>query len=240
VTCLSCLASSTPPIPLEPVNAGQPGASALREHQRRHHAREAHARATLGWVGCVLAKVIDEPSTTRAWQQGGQGEVRVGARLEKLLHGTAVRLLHDRRVPHHGHANIDHIAVGPAGVTVIDTKTHAGKIRKDWSGGLFAERRTILRIDGRDQTKLITGIEKQIGYVQSALSTLPTDVPIDVTGALCCPNVQGLALLGRIEVRGILVDGPKPVARLTARPGSLDPGAIEEIWVHLARWFPPA
>jgi hypothetical protein len=36
-----------------------------------------------------------------------------------------VRLLHDRRVPRHGHANIDHIAVGPGGVTVIDTKCAA-------------------------------------------------------------------------------------------------------------------
>ena len=85
----------------------------------------------------ALAKVIDEPSSTKVWQQGGRGEARVGARLEQLLDGSGVRLLHDRRVPRHGQANIDHIAVGPAGVTAIDSKTHAGKIRKDWYGGLF-------------------------------------------------------------------------------------------------------
>jgi len=237
VTCLGCVASATP---VEPVDPGLAGASSLREYQRRHDAREQHAREKLGGLGGFLAQVIEEPSSTRAWKQGGNGEVRVGARLEKLLDGAGVRLLHDRRVPRHGRANIDHLAVGPGGVTVIDTKTHHGKIRRDWSGGLFVERRTILRIDGRDQTKLITGVENQIGYVRGALSALDTDTTIDIAGALCFPNVDGLPWIRRVEIRGILVDGPKPVARLAARPGSLEPDAVQRVSDYLARAFPPA
>ena len=223
-----------------PVDPGQPGASALREYERRRDARDRHAREKLGAVGGLAAKVIDEPASTRAWQQGGNGEVPVGARLEKLLAGTGVRLLHDRRVPGHGHANIDHIAIGPDGVTVIDTKTHRGKIRRDWYGGLFVDRRTILRINGRDQTKLITGVEKQIGYVRAELAKLDTNVSIDVAGALCFPNVDGLPLFRRIEVRGVLVDGPKPVAHFAAQQGSLDGAAVDESWCHLARNFQAA
>jgi hypothetical protein len=176
VTCLACGNPDTTAEPgedvAEHIDAGRPGASALREYQRRHDAREQRAQEKLGGLGVFLAKVIDEPASTRAWQQGGKGEVRTGARLEQLLDGTGVHLLHDRRVPGHGKANIDHIAVGPGGVTVIDSKTHRGKIRRDSYGGLFVERRTILRIDGRDQTKLITGIEKQIGYVRAAVAGL--------------------------------------------------------------------
>jgi len=209
-----------------------------REYQRRHDAREQHAREKLGGLGVVLAKVIDEPASTTSWQQGGRGEVRSGARLEKLLDGTGVRLLHDRRVPGHGQANIDHIAVGPGGVTVIDSKTRSGKITRDWYGGLCVEKHTTLKINGRDQTKLIAGVEKQIGYVRAALAKLSPDLDVDVAGALCFPDVGGLPLFRRVEVRGILVDGPKRVAKLAARPGSLSPDVATRIWADLARAFP--
>ena len=239
VTCLACMNADLAHGPaLEPVDPGRAGASALREYQRRHDAREQHARAKLGGLGVFLAKVIDQPASTRVWQQGAAGELRVAQRLEKHLDGTRVRLLHDRRVPGSARANIDHIAVGPGGVTVIDAKTHSGKVTRDWHGGLFAERRTILRIDGRDQTKLITGIEKQIGYVRSALAALDLGHKLDVAGALCFPNVEGLPWFRQIEIRGIVVDGPKPVSHLAARPGPLHSETVERIWTHLARTLP--
>lgn len=188
----------------------------------------------------MLAKVIDEPRSTRAWKQGGSGEARVGTHLEKLLEGTSVRLLHDRRVPGHGSANIDHIAVGPGGVTVIDSKTHRGKIRRDWYGGLFVEKKPILRIDGRDQTKLITGVEKQIGYVRAALTKLGFDESIDIAGALCFPDVDGLPMFRRIEIRGVVVDGPKPIAKLASRPGPLEGQVSDRAWAQLGKAFPKA
>lgn len=251
VTCISCTQGTDgpPPPPADPgpagadlprVDPGRPGASALREYQRRHDAREQHARDALGGLGVFLSKVIDEPASTRVWQQGAKGEVRVGERLEKLLTGSGVLLLHDRRVPGHGKANIDHLAVGPGGVTVIDAKTHHGKIRRDWQGGLFTDRRTILRINGRDQTKLIAGIQKQVGYIRAALTKLDPDLAIEVTGALCFPNPDGLPFFRRIEIGGILVDGPKPVSRCAARPGPHDAGAVKRVWTYLAHAFPSA
>jgi hypothetical protein len=143
-------------------------------------------------------------------------------------------------VPGHGQANIDHIAVGPGGVTVIDAKAHPGKIRRDWEGGLFIERRTILRINGRDQTKLIAGVEKQIAHVHAALADLDVAQEIDVRGALCFPNVDGLSLFGQIEIRRIIVNGPKPVARLAARPGGLEQALVERVVGHVAQALPPA
>ena len=70
--------------------------------------------------------------------------MRTTQRLARRLEGSDVRLLLDRRVPRHGQANIDHIAIGPAGVLVIDTKTNRWKVKTDWRGGLFAPRRTVL------------------------------------------------------------------------------------------------
>lgn len=240
VTCLDCLSAAGSIGPPDPIDAGRAGASALREYHRRHAAREHRGREKLGKVGGLLARLTDEPASIRAWRQGGNGEIRVGARLEKLLAGTGVLLLHDRRVPGSGRANIDHITVGPGGVTVIDTKTQRGKVRRDRHGGLFIEPRTILRVDGRDQTRLIAGVEKQIRRVRAALNDFDSATPIDIAGALCFPDVDGLPLLRRIEVRAILVDGPKPVARLAARAGSVEPTTVAAIWSHLARAFPSA
>ena len=81
VSCLLCS-------PAEASVAGEAGASALREYERRRQRREQHARETLGGVGVFLARAIDEPASTKTWKQGGEGEVRTASRLEKHLAGT--------------------------------------------------------------------------------------------------------------------------------------------------------
>jgi hypothetical protein len=214
VTCLDC------PLDAAPVDPGTPGASARREYEGRHSAREDHARQTLGRLGVFLARVIDEPQSTRAWQTGAAGEERAGARLAKLLEGTEVKLLHDRRMPGRGSANIDHLAIGPGGITVIDTKNYRGKVRTERIGGLFSDRRTVLLIGGRDQSRLIAGIEKQIAAVRASVVRL-SDEQIDVRGALCFANPDGLPLLRSLRVRDVLIDGSRSAAKLARRPGAL-------------------
>ncbi|MGI8558208.1 MAG: nuclease-related domain-containing protein [Solirubrobacteraceae bacterium] len=184
-----------------------------------------------------MARLIDEPASTRAWQQGARGEMRTAERLAKHLKDRGVRVLHDRRVPGHGRANIDHIAVGASGVLVIDTKTHRGHIKTERIGGLFAPRRTVLRGPVESgQTHLIDGVEHQMGYVGTALA----DASVPVRGALCFPHVDDLSLLSHLSVRDILIDGPKPIAKLARQPGPLTDDAIEEIWLRLGRAFPVA
>lgn len=232
VTCLGCEPSGE-------IVMGDPGASALREYERRHRRREDHAREKLGTLGVVLARVIDEPTSTAVWRQGGQGEGRTAARLAKHLEDGDVRLLHDRQVPGHGQANIDHLAIGPGGVTVIDSKTHRGDVHVEHVGGLFSSRRQVLQINGRDQTTLIDGVERQVEYVRQTLADTGEAAP-SIRGAMCFPNTDGLPLFRQLMVRDIVIDGPKPVARLAARPGPLQPEDIVRIWQVLARQFPPA
>jgi hypothetical protein len=183
--------------------------------------------------------MIDEPTSTKVWRQGAHGEVRSAARLAKHLDGTDVRLLHDRRIPDHGQANVDHLTIGPGGVTVIDSKTHRGEIRVDHVGGLFAPRRAVLLINRRDQTRLIDGVERQVGYVRAALRDLGGP-DVELRGALCFPNVDGLPLFRQPCMRDIIIDGPKSVSKLAARPGSLRPEDIDRVWRTLAHRFPAA
>jgi hypothetical protein len=253
VTCVGCILDSrtshetdryeltageaAPSAEVAGVEAGQAGASALREYERRRKQREDRARQRLGVLGVALARITDEPQSTDAWQKGGEGEAEAARRLEQQLATTSVKLLHDRRVPGHGAANIDHLAVGPGGVTVIDTKNYRGKVRVERVGGPFSARSEVLKIDGRDQTTLIDGVERQIQHVADALRAAGHD-GIDVRGALCMIDVQGLPLIRSQSVRGVLVDGPKQAAALANRTGDLPPEKVELLWRHLAAYLP--
>ena len=53
-------------------------------------------------------------------------------------------VLHDRAVPG-GRANIDHIAVVPSGVWVIDTKHYRGRLEQRDLGGWFVSRPAVAR-----------------------------------------------------------------------------------------------
>jgi hypothetical protein len=70
-----------------------------------------------------------------AWRRGAAGERRTARLLEQLeRHGWAV--LHDLAVPG-SRANLDHLAIGPGGVFVIDSKQYRGRLQLDSSGRLW-------------------------------------------------------------------------------------------------------
>jgi hypothetical protein len=246
VTCLECPgdvpddgANEVDPAGGSEVKAGTAGASAQREYDRRRQKREDHGRDQLGSLGVALARLINEPQGTQAWRKGAKGEAFTGQRLEKHLAGTGVNLLHDRRIPGHGNANIDHIAVGPGGITVIDTKNYRGKVKVERIGGLFSERRTILTIAGQDRTKLVKAVEIQVDLVRAVLAD--TDhADVDVVGALCFADVDGLPLLTHQQLLGVTIDGPRRVATLANRAGHLDETAIHNIWHIIGLALPAA
>ena len=62
----------------------------------------------------------------------------------------------------------------------------------------------------------------------------------DVRGALCMANVDGLPTFGRVAVAGVAVDGPKRVAAIARRPGSLAMSDVQRLAVRLALALPPA
>lgn len=210
-----------------PTAIGAAGASALREYERRNAARERRVRERFGLVGLWLARLGGEPSSTRSWKQGGDGEVKVGRRLVSLLDGSGVYVLHDRLAPGRRRANIDHIAVGPGGVTVIDAKALTGRVRVRSAGGLFAPSRRLLRVNGRDRTRLVYSVRGQAEAVRTLLEQ--HGIRADVRCALCLADAGGLPWFARFELEGVAIDGARRVAKLARRPGPLDQGQVQEI-----------
>jgi hypothetical protein len=96
------------------------------------------AAATLGWV--LRFRVSAE---TSAWRQGMAGERRT-ARLLRHLGQRGWVVLHDLAIPGSA-ANIDHLAIGPGGVVMIDSKQYRGRLQLD-SNGLLWHGRHLLAI----------------------------------------------------------------------------------------------
>lgn len=150
-------------------DAGVAGVSARREFERRKDAREQRIREKHPKLGGLILALSDDPQSTTAWQRGAVGEERLAERLKELP-GT-FRVLHDRRIPR-TRAKIDHIAVGPSGVWVIDAKRYKDKRPAlHIEGGILRPRVESLRIGGRDGTKLVDGVRSQVDRVTAAPMT---------------------------------------------------------------------
>lgn len=104
------------------IDAGTPGASARREYGRRQAKRETRIREKHPKLGRFILAATDDRQSTTAWHTGALGEERLGRRLNELASDT-MRVLHDRRIPG-TRANIDHIAITPTGIYVIDAKKY--------------------------------------------------------------------------------------------------------------------
>jgi hypothetical protein len=94
-----------------------------------------------------------------AWQRGLDGERRTGEVLASLqTHGWAI--LHDLHWPGRPYANIDHIAIGPTGIFVIDSK--------NWSGDVIV-RQGVLRQNGSRRSDACEGAAAATGAVAAFL-----------------------------------------------------------------------
>jgi hypothetical protein len=179
-------------------------------------------------LGAVLPvlKLLPTPQHIDAWRSGAAGEREVGARLDKLR-STGVLTLHDRRVPGR-RTNIDHIAVAPAGVFVIDTKNVAGKVSPTRSG---------LRVGGRRRDEMVTGVQGQVAVVREALGDEVTALEA-VRGVLCFTRAE-LPWL-RPSPGGIALLNPRGLSRMLRRPGPLRPEQVHHVARLLAQRLPAA
>jgi hypothetical protein len=236
VTCTACRSSAetgadeTLPVSLDP---GRAGASAAREHDRRRRNREARTRDAHPRIGGLLLALQDPPQHEIAFRQGAVGEQEVADSLERRTGSGPAILLHDRRMPG-GHGNIDHIAVAPTGVFVIDAKNLTGDVRV--AAPLFGRQK--LLVGGRDRTKLVDGLDRQVSAVRDALTASGQSV-IGVRGVLCFTKAD-LPLLRTVKMRGHLLLYRKSLAKRLNRDGSLGPTAIEAVADALAAAFPAA
>lgn len=236
VTCLAChRLTAQPPNTKEPelLERGHAGASARREYERRRTNREASVRGAHRHIGGLLLWLQDAPQHETSFRAGGPGELAVGESLDRRTAEGPAIILHDRRMPR-GRGNIDHVAIAPAGVFVIDAKAHSGKVQIDRP--LFGS--TKLRIAGRDRAELIDGLDRQVAAVRDALGRVGhVDVPI--RGVLCFTNAD-LPLLRTLRIRGHVLLYRKALAARLNADGKLNADEIEAIAHELARELPRA
>lgn len=232
VRCLDCSPAELV-VAVDPlVDAGTPGASARREYERRRAEREARVREKHPTLGGLILAVTGEPQSTTAWDTGAVGEERLGQKLNKLASDT-VRILHDRRIPG-TRANIDHLAVTPTGIYVIDPKRYKGRPTLKVQGGVLRPRTEKLLVGTRDCTKLVDGVLKQVEVVRAIVGE---NVP--VTGVLCFIESDWPLIGGAFTTRGVDVLWPRKLyPRLTAA-GPLE-SAGEGLHRSLATALPTA
>ncbi len=244
MTCLSCLGNQddVPPTLVEEVDIGVAGASARREGEARHARQLARREALVArrpLVGRLQVAMAGPATEGLEWIKGATGEERVGAVLASLA-DQGVLVLHDRCVPK-SKANIDHIAVTPNGIWVIDPKCYSGKVEERNRGGWFRPDWR-LYVNGRDRSSLVKAMHRQRVHVVNAIAG--TDYEgTPVRAALCFvdgawPLFQRKPLI----VDGIVVSWPKKLwpmlSDTTAFNNELDADKRAALHRHLAKALP--
>ncbi|WP_051324884.1 nuclease-related domain-containing protein [Candidatus Solirubrobacter pratensis] len=203
------------------------------EYQRRRRAREERTRQAHPRIGGLLLALRGAPQHESAFHRGELGEKAVAASLEQRTGDAPTILLHDRRMPS-GRGNIDHLAIAPAGVFVIDAKNISGKVRV--TRPILGTPK--LLIDGRDRTKLIDGLDRQVAAVRDGLAASGhPDAPVH--GVLCFTTAE-LPLLATLKMRGHLLLYRKALAKRLNAKGLLDAAAVDALARALAAALPPA
>ncbi|TQM57857.1 nuclease-related domain-containing protein [Humibacillus xanthopallidus] len=227
------VASVVEPAAVAVVESGTAGASARREFERRKTKREERIRTKHPKLGCLILALADERQSTTAWDTGAAGEERLGKGLDRLASDT-LRLLHDRRIPR-TRANIDHLAVTPGGVYVIDAKKYRGRPHLKIEGGIFRPRIERLLVGSRDCTKLVDGVLKQVDVVRGLL-----DIDVQVHGVLCFIDAEWPLIGGTFTTRGVQALWPNKLHPQLQAEGPYTRETIAEIHRKLAHALPSA
>jgi hypothetical protein len=237
VTCIECcrrLAETNAPAAptsAERETVSRAGASAQREHDRRQRNHERRVREQHPLIGGALLKLREEPQSVRAWQRGSEGEVTVGARLDRHA-SNQVQVIHDRRMPR-SRANIDHLVVAPSGVYVVDAKKYSGKVERRDRGSWFrADHR--LYVNGRDRSKLLDSVRRQAEVVEQLLQS-----DIAVRPVLCFVGADWPTFGGALGFGGVLVTWPRDLAKRVRAAGPFA-DRTQDVAHHLLRSLPPA
>jgi hypothetical protein len=138
-------------------------------------------------------------------------------------------VLHDRRIPG-SRANTDHIAVAPSGVWVTDAKRYKGNATIDRP--LLGKPRLV--INGRDQTKLIDGLDRQVVLVRTAMEQIAPETP--TWGALCFVDTD-LPVIRTLTLSGYPLLHPRRLAKRINRAGPTGDSTVSATAAALASIF---
>ena len=199
----------------------------------RARARRGVWRRVTAWAGCNPDAVRADAVAAR-WDRGAKAEKET-ARLLRRLRWRGWRILHDRRLPGHGRANVDHVLVSPCGTAIVIADTKAW--RRSWPTTV---------VDGRVRC----GLDDRHGEVEKVTRYAAT-----VARLLGLPSGAVWPLLvvhgspipgGRLEARvqgwhgPVWVVGPELlVPTLAAAPKGRDRVAAAALAARVAGTLPP-
>jgi hypothetical protein len=161
----------------------------------------------------------------QAWEAGVAGEERVAALLGELPPGW--RVLHDRRKAPRSPANIDHIAIGPTGVHVLDAKNWTGTLSISGSGVMCGG------WPRNDETRSVLELRNQIaGELSDAGFVAPT------YGVIALAGDDNLA---EPRVHNTIAFMPPSylTAGMTGLAAALTAEQVYRIWEYLDDAHPP-
>lgn len=208
VICIQC----TRPDELPAVSSLAAGASALKKHDQLLAAYRRKQEIKWGPFAGVVKFCTGTPRYIAVWKQGSKGEAIVGRALDAI---SGVTGLHDRKWPTKDVANIDHIAVTPTGIGIIDAKNYRGNKIEGNPRSSYAQaraQRSVERQNRRQIDKACFGVARQMIDVRNALAVSGVaDVPI--FGIVC--------MTGKLnrwrwpyQVNGVWVCRPRHLKRI--------------------------
>jgi hypothetical protein len=141
------------------------------------------------------------------------------ARLQLYLRGSKAIAMHGRRLPG-SPREIDHLVVGPAGVTVVDSHNYTRRRAKLEGHSL--------RVGRRDRSHLIRGVVSQAEAVRELLADTPyAEVPVEA--ALAWRRVSGVPVLRTEGAPRVVISGTRRIAGEASRPGPLPAGRVRAL-----------
>jgi hypothetical protein len=186
--------------------------------------RHSTLRRRRGRLTTLLEALSADNLQESRWARKVRSEERA-RRLEGLLAGSDITLLSDRRVPG-ARATVDHLAIGPRGVTVIDAVHESGTAR-------VADGR--LLVDGEDRTALVRDVQRQVEVIRLGLAASPG---LPVHGAICWVEPDGLPRVRKLALNGVSIDGPRALAEELRRPGPVSAKRMHYVAGVLNRRLP--
>lgn len=170
------------------------------------------------------------PWHVRGWG-GAQGRTDIAAdrfRALRDLHPT-VEALHARRVPGR-RSTIDHVFVGSAGVVV------AGSRR--WTGFVTVQRGRLV-VAGRDRTRAVDVVTRQVAAVRDALEA-EGYAGVPVRGVVHCVETENVLLDGTLGVGDVHLYDALGTLGLAVGDELLTYEGVRHLAVVLERRLPPA
>jgi hypothetical protein len=199
--------------------------------------RVERARQEHGDHAAAVAERMAAEEVAASWKKGSDGESRLARYAEREI-GHAVIPLHDRLIPG-TRSNVDHLFVAATGVWVVDAKSYKGKLERRDVGPFWREENEVY-VGGRNRTKLVGGVEKQLRAVRAALEPDPALEGVSLHGALCFLDVEWGLLQSPFQVRGIWILHPGALRKRLSKSGALPRETMERIAHRLHLSLPPA